>query len=137
VVGLASEANHEWLADHGVIPVSYGDGVAERITAAVGGEVNAFIDTFGADYVRLALELGVHTDRIDTIINFADAEKYGVKAEGSSTAANAKVLAELADLIDRGLLEVPIAKTYPLAEVTAAYQELEQRHTRGKIVLVP
>ena len=26
---------------------------------------------------------------------------------------------------------------HPLAEVRAAYTELEQRHTRGKIVLVP
>jgi NADPH:quinone reductase-like Zn-dependent oxidoreductase len=137
VVGLASEANHEWLAAHGVIPVSYGDGVAARITAALGGKVDSFIDTFGADYVRIAVELGVRPERIDTIINFADAEKYGVKTEGSSDAANADVLAELADLVDQGLLEVPIAKVYPLAEVRDAYKELEQRHTRGKIVLVP
>ena len=137
VVGLASEANHEWLAAHGVIPVSYGDGVATRITAALGGKVDAFIDTFGADYVRIAIGLGVRPDRINTVINFADAEKYGVKTEGSSDAANAEVLAELADLVDQGLLEVPIAKVYPLAEVRDAYKELEQRHTRGKIVLVP
>lgn len=137
VVGLASEANHEWLAAHGVIPVSYGDGVAARITAALGGKVDAFIDTFGADYVRIAIGLGVRPDRINTVINFADAEKYGVKTEGSSDAANAEVLAELADLVDQGLLEVPIAKVYPLAEVRDAYKELEQRHTRGKIVLVP
>jgi NADPH:quinone reductase-like Zn-dependent oxidoreductase len=137
VVGLASEANHEWLAAHGVIPVSYGDGVATRIAAALGGKVDAFIDTFGADYVRIAIGLGVRPDRINTVINFADAEKYGVKTEGSSDAANAEVLAELADLVDQGLLEVPIAKVYPLAEVRDAYKELEQRHTRGKIVLVP
>ena len=137
VVGLASEANHDWLAAHGVIPVSYGDGVGTRITAASGGKVDAFIDTFGADYVRIAIGLGVRPDRINTVINFADAEKYGVKTEGSSDAANAEVLAELADLVDQGLLEVPIAKVYPLAEVRDAYKELEQRHTRGKIVLVP
>ena len=137
VVGLASEANHDWLAAHGVIPVSYGDGVATRIAAALGGKVDAFIDTFGADYVRIAIGLGVRPDRINTVINFADAEKYGVKTEGSSDAANAEVLAELADLVDQGLLEVPIAKVYPLAEVRDAYKELEQRHTRGKIVLVP
>jgi NADPH:quinone reductase-like Zn-dependent oxidoreductase len=59
-----------------------------------------------------------------------------VKTEGSD-AANADVLAELADLVDQGLLEVPIAKVYPLAEARDAYKELEQRHTRGKIVLVP
>jgi NADPH:quinone reductase-like Zn-dependent oxidoreductase len=47
------------------------------------------------------------------------------------------VLAELADLIADGHLEVPIANVYPLAEVREAYTELERRHTRGKIVLRP
>jgi NADPH:quinone reductase-like Zn-dependent oxidoreductase len=34
-------------------------------------------------------------------------------------------------------LEIPIARVYPLAEVRAAYRELERRDTLGKIVLVP
>ena len=109
VIGLASAANHTWLADHGVIPVAYGEGVADRIRAASGGKVDAFIDTFGGGYVDLALELGVAPDRIDTIIDFAAAAKHGVKTEGNSAAANAKVLAELASLIDTGRLEIPIA----------------------------
>jgi NADPH:quinone reductase-like Zn-dependent oxidoreductase len=137
VLGLASVANHAWLTDHGVIPIAYGDGVAERIRAAAGGRVDAFIDTFGGGYVELALELGVAPDRIDTIIDFAAAAKHGVKTEGNSAAANAKVLAELAGLIDAGRLEIPIAKVYRLADVREAYQDLVRRHTRGKIVLVP
>ena len=36
VIGLASAANHTWLADHGVIPVAYGEGVADRIRAETG-----------------------------------------------------------------------------------------------------
>ena len=39
--------------------------------------------------------------------------------------------------IAAGRLEIPIAKVYPLDEVREAYRELEQRHTRGKIVLEP
>jgi deazaflavin-dependent oxidoreductase (nitroreductase family) len=135
VIGLASPANHEWLVAHGVIPVSYGDGVAERITAAAGGTVDAFIDTFGADYIKLAINLGVAPQRIDTIINFADAARYGTKTDGNSKAATAEVLTELLDLIDRGELEVPIAATYPLADVRDAFRDLERRRTRGKIVL--
>jgi NADPH:quinone reductase-like Zn-dependent oxidoreductase len=138
VIGLAGAANHAWLTGLGVVPVAYGEGVADRIRAASdGGRVDAFIDTFGADYVELALDLGVSPDRIDTIINFAAVEKYGVKAEGSGAASSAEVLAELAGLIDKGLLEIPIAKVYPLAEVQDAYRELAQSHTRGKIVLRP
>jgi NADPH:quinone reductase-like Zn-dependent oxidoreductase len=49
VIGLAGEANHKWLSEHDVIPVTYGDGVEERIRTASGGKVDAFIDTYGAD----------------------------------------------------------------------------------------
>lgn len=137
VIGLAGEANHQWLTGHGVIPVAYGDGVEDRIRAASGGKVDAFVDTFGGGYVELALKLGVAKDRIDTIIDFAAAAKHGVKTEGNYQAASADVLAQLAGQLAAGRLEIPIAKVYPLAEVRDAYRELEQRHTRGKIVLEP
>ncbi len=137
VIGLASPPNHQWLADHHVIPVVYGAGVADRIRAASAGRVDAFIDTIGTGYVELALELGVRPDRIDTIADFAAPAKYGVKAEGSSAAASAEVLGELAAMIGKGQLEIPIARVYPLSEVQAAYQELAGGHTRGKIVLKP
>jgi NADPH:quinone reductase-like Zn-dependent oxidoreductase len=137
VIGLAGEGNHKWLTDHGVIPIAYGDGVADRIRAVCGGKVDAFIDTFGGGYVELALKLGVAPNRVDTVIDFAAAAKYGVKTEGNHEAANAVVVAQLAGLIAAGRLEIPIAKVYPLADVRDAYRELEQRHTRGKIVLEP
>jgi NADPH:quinone reductase-like Zn-dependent oxidoreductase len=137
VIGLAGSANHQWLKDHGVIPVTYGEGVEERIRTAASGPIDAFIDTYGADYVELALKLGVQPQRIDTIANFEAVEKYGVKAEGNAQGASADVMAYLADLISKGELEVPIAHTYPLSQVREAYRDLEQRHTRGKIVLVP
>jgi NADPH:quinone reductase-like Zn-dependent oxidoreductase len=74
VIGLASEVQHEWLTGHGVIPVTYGDGVADRIRQ-VTGKVDAFIDTVGGDYVELALSLGVVPARIDTIARFDAVEK--------------------------------------------------------------
>jgi NADPH:quinone reductase-like Zn-dependent oxidoreductase len=136
VIGLASPAHHEWLADQGVIPVSYGDGVAGRIRSAA-GKVDAFIDAFGAGYVELAIELGVDPSRIDTIANFGAVAKYGVKAEGSAAGASSSVLAELAELIAAGQLEVPIAAAYPLDQVREAYRRLELGHLLGKIVLLP
>jgi NADPH:quinone reductase-like Zn-dependent oxidoreductase len=136
VIGLASPANHEWLTGHGVIPVSYGDGVADRIRRAA-GKVDAFIDTFGADYVRLALDLGVEPSRIDTIVRFDAVQEYGVKAEGNAAGASAAVLAELAGLIAAGELEIPVAAVFPLDQVRDAFRLLAQGHIRGKIVLLP
>jgi len=137
VIGLASEGNHPWLKAHGVIPVAYGDGMADRIRAAAGGRIDAFVDAFGHGYVDLAIGLGVAPARINTIIDFAAAEKHGVQTKGSHDAASAAVLAELAGSMAAGSLELPIAKTYPLAKVREAYEDLERRHTHGKIVLIP
>jgi len=134
VIGLAGASNHDWLTGHGVIPVAYGDGVADRIRQAA-GKVDAFVDTFGDDYVELALELGIEPSRIDTIVRFDAPEKYGVKAEGSMAGSSASVLAELAGLIAEGKLEVPIAGSYPLSDVQDAYRQLASGHIRGKIVL--
>jgi len=137
VVGLASPANHAWLTRHGVIPVSYGDGVADRIRQSA-PTTDAFIDTYGGDYVEVALnELGVDPARIDTITRFDAVAKYGVKAEGNAVGASAGTLSELAGLVAAGELEVPIAATYPLAQVRDAFAELAKGHTRGKIVLLP
>jgi NADPH:quinone reductase-like Zn-dependent oxidoreductase len=134
VVGLASEPNHAWLAGHGVTGISYGDGVADRIRQAA-PRVDAFIDTVGGDYVELALDLGVAPSRIDTVANFAAVEKHGVKADGNAAGASPAVLAELAALIAGGELDFPVAATYPLDQVRAAYTELDSGHVHGKIVL--
>jgi NADPH:quinone reductase-like Zn-dependent oxidoreductase len=137
VIGIAGEHHHDWLREHGAIPVAYGDGLPQRLRDAAGNRLDAFIDTFGSGYVDLAIELGVAPQRIDTIIDWAAAERHGAKTDGTATAASADTLAELARLIAEGRLEVPIARVYPLTEVRAAYRELEQRHTLGKIVLAP
>jgi NADPH:quinone reductase-like Zn-dependent oxidoreductase len=140
VIGIAGQANHDWLREHGVIPVSYGDGVADRVRAAVpaGQQAGAFIDTYGEDYVEFALnELKVPPARVDTIVRFDAVQTYGVKSEGNAVGASAATLRELAGLIAAGELEVPIAGTYPLDQVREAYARLAKGHILGKIVLIP
>jgi NADPH:quinone reductase-like Zn-dependent oxidoreductase len=139
VIGLASEDNHAWLKQKGVIPLTFDGDVAAKIKAAAGGTIDAFIDTYGHGYVDLAIQLGVKPDRIDTLLDFdhSAAKKYGVKGDGSMDAATAEVLGELAALIEQGRLEIPIAHIYKLDKVREAFAELEQHHTHGKIVLEP
>jgi NADPH:quinone reductase-like Zn-dependent oxidoreductase len=138
VIGLAGPSNHEWLIRHGVIPVAYGDGVADRIAAAAPATVDAFLDTHGGDYVELALnELKVAPERIDSVVRFDAVAKYGIKADGNAAGASAATLEELARLLAAKELELPVARTYSLTEVRAAYAELAKGHLRGKIVLIP
>jgi NADPH:quinone reductase-like Zn-dependent oxidoreductase len=137
VLGIAGPANDDWLSAHRAIPVNYGDDLADRLRAASPtGRVDAFRDLFGGGYVEVAVdELRVTPDRVDTIIDFAAVERFGVKSEGSADATSAAVLAELAGLIAAGELEVPVARVFPLDQVRDAYRALEERHTRGKLIL--
>jgi NADPH:quinone reductase-like Zn-dependent oxidoreductase len=137
VVGLASEHNHGWLREHGVVPVTHGDGVEERIREAGGGRVDAFIDLFGGGYVDLALGMGVPLERINTIIDFEAVGRLGVSAEGTSQVASQALLRELLGELEAGRIDVPIEATFPLDEVRAAFSRLAERSARGKIVLLP
>jgi NADPH:quinone reductase len=137
VLGIASPSNAEWLTAHGGIPVAYGEGLADRLQNAAPDGIDAFIDLFGPDYVQLAVDLGISPERIETIISFEKAQEVGAKAEGSGTASTPEVLAEMAELVASGDIEVPIAAIFPLDKVADAFELLEQRHTRGKIVLIP
>lgn len=137
VIGLASEPNHDWLRERDIEPVTYGEGQGKRLLEAASGKIDAFIDTFGGGYVELALELGVPRERINTIADFQAAQRHGVQTQGTHAIATVELLAELAQLVAQGEVEVPIARTFPLDQVRDAYRELAQRHTRGKVVLLP
>ncbi len=137
VIGLASEPNHAWLREHGIIAVTYGDGQQERIAQAAGGRVDALIDTFGGGYVDLAIALGVPTERINTIADFEAVERLGVNSAGTHAVGTGALLAQIAGLVADGSLEIPIAATYPLSEVREAFEELAKRKTHGKIVQIP
>src|ERR1700679_1787723 len=77
VLGIASESNFDWLSSHGVTPISYGSGLADRLQAAAPNGIDAFIDLFGPEYVQLAVDLGIPRDRIETIIAFDKAAELG------------------------------------------------------------
>jgi NADPH:quinone reductase-like Zn-dependent oxidoreductase len=139
VLAIAGPSNDAWLADHGAVPVNYGDDLPARLRAAApSGRIDALLDFFGGGYVAMAVEdLGVPRERVDTIADFDAVERFGVQSAGGADAATAAVVAELADLVARGELEVPIAGVFALDDVRDAYRELEKRHTRGKLVLRP
>jgi NADPH:quinone reductase-like Zn-dependent oxidoreductase len=139
VLGIAGPSNDDWLADHGAVPVNYGDDLPARLRAAKpSGRIDSLLDFFGGGYVAMAVEdLEISPDRVDTIADFDAVERFGVQSAGGADAATATVVAELAGLVARGELEVPIAGVFALDDVRDAYRELELRHTRGKLVLWP
>ncbi|ODA90834.1 zinc-binding dehydrogenase [Leifsonia xyli subsp. xyli] len=142
VIGTASEENHEFLETLGVIPVRYGDGLADRVRAAMDDgdrrqrhrRVTAVLDNHGPDTIAAALELGVPPGRINTIAAFGP-EAQGAATVGARAAGNAE-LAEAARLLAGSELVLPIDSVYPIERVVEAYGRLEAGHVRGKIVVV-
>lgn len=136
VLGIAGTADRQWLLDHGIEPIDYAADVPAQIRGCT-ERVDAFIDAAGHGNVEIAIGLGISPERIDTIIDFAAAARYGTHTDGSAAAADARVLAELLDLLADGRLELPIGRTFPLSQVREAYRFLEAKHGRGKVVLIP
>jgi len=135
VIGIASAESAPFLRSVGVEPLAYGDGLAERLRAATPKGLNAFIDLFGGGYIELAVALGVAPERINTIIDFAGAQKAGAKTDGSGAANTRETLASVANAIAWGDIVMPLMAIYPLAMLKEAYTELARRKAHGKIVL--
>lgn len=142
VVGTASEASFARVRRFGGTPVLYGDGLAERARAAAHGPIVAALDTVGTDEaVDVSLELVRDRSRIVTIVAAQRAEQEGFAAvfgaQPESQAYRDSVRASLLELAGSGRLQVPIARTYPLAEAPEALRFLAEGHPGGKIALLP
>jgi NADPH:quinone reductase-like Zn-dependent oxidoreductase len=131
VLGIAGPSNDVWLTVHGAVPVNYGDNLPARLRAAAkSGRIDALLDFFGGGYVAMAVEeLGLPKEKVNTIADFGAVKQFGVQSKGGADAATSAVLAELADLIEKGELEVPIAGVFKLGDVREAFRQLELRHT--------
>lgn len=135
VIGTAGEENHEFLESLGVIPVTYGEGLADRVRDLIDDDrVTVVLDNHGADTIEAALELGVPIERVNTIAVFGP-EARGARSVGGRAAGNDE-LAELADLLAENELVLPIDSIFPIERTVEAYGRLEGGHVRGKVVVV-
>ncbi|WP_374007199.1 NADP-dependent oxidoreductase [Leifsonia sp. LS-T14] len=135
VIGTAGEENHEYLESLGIIPVTYGDGLADRVRDLIDDDrVTAVLDNYGGGTIEAALELGVPIERVNTIAAYGPAA-HGAKNVGGRAAGNAE-LAELAALLAENELVLPIDSIYPIERTAEAYGRLEAGHVRGKVVVV-
>lgn len=144
VIGTASERNHDVLRGLGVEPVVYGEGLAERVRALAPDGVDAAIDTVGTDEaLTVSLDLAADRARIVTLVNFAGMLAAGAKAIGAGPGADPgrevrdAARLTLAKLFRDGVIDVDVARRYPLADVRSAYEYLVTGHAGGKVVLEP
>ncbi|AMT93234.1 alcohol dehydrogenase [Brevibacterium linens] len=133
VIGTASETNHEYLRGLGAEPVTYGDGLVERVLDAAGGKVDGVADFVGGvldDTLAVLTEGGPHASVADPSVAEHSGRYIWVRPDGSETA-------RLGLLVDEGKLTVDVAGTYGLDDVPQAFKDSATGHVRGKLVIVP
>lgn len=133
VIGTASESNHDFVRSLGAEPITYGDGLAERVIALAGGPVDAVADFVGGQRettLAVLREGGRHASIADGSVEEFGGRAIWVRPDGAVTA-------QLAALVDDGTLHVEIAQTFGLDEVADAFALSRSGHTRGKLVIVP
>ncbi|MEV4233625.1 NADP-dependent oxidoreductase [Nocardia sp. NPDC049737] len=135
VVGTASQRNHNYLHSLGAIPVTYGEGLADRVLALAPQGVDAVFDVAGQAALDVSIELRGGTDRIVTITDLR-AFELGVVFSGDSRRFGAQ-LADYAQLVVDDALGVRVAASFALADAGRAHDLSETGHADGKVILVP
>jgi NADPH:quinone reductase-like Zn-dependent oxidoreductase len=132
VIGTASQEAFDFLRELGAEPVTYGDGLVDRVRALAPQGVTAAADMIGTETAQAALDLGVSPDRIATIA--AASPPDGVRATGGRDATPG-ALERIAAAIAAGEFVVPIAATFPIEQTRAAVDLQRAGHVHGKVVI--
>jgi NADPH:quinone reductase-like Zn-dependent oxidoreductase len=140
-IGTASEANFDEVRRFGGEPVTYGDGLEQRLRELAPEGFAAAYDCVGTDEaVDVSLAL-VGPENLVTIAAAPRAAADGFKAVGGadpeSAAFRAANRAALVQLAADGKLVVPVARTFPLDEAVEALTLLAGQHPGGKLALIP
>jgi NADPH:quinone reductase len=141
VIATASERNHDYLRSLGAEPLTYGEGLGERVRALAPDGVDAAIDTAGTDEAidvsldlvrdpRRVVSLAAHQRRDDGIVLIGGGGDPGTEIRDAARP-------EVARLLATGELTLPIQATYSLEDTAEAHRAGLTRHTRGKLVVLP
>jgi NADPH:quinone reductase-like Zn-dependent oxidoreductase len=137
VIGVASEKNHVYLKQLGADSViDYRqDDVREAVTEASGGSIDVLFDCSRGDVPEKTHDLLKEGGHFVSVTNSNPARREDVHFTYVFVEPNAVELEELARLSDEGKLRMEVTKTYPLEQSAAALRDVEQLHTKGKVVI--
>jgi NADPH:quinone reductase-like Zn-dependent oxidoreductase len=136
VIGIASPPNHGYLRSLGAEPVAYGEGLVERVRGLAPDGVDVALDVAGNGVLSELIELTCSREQVVTIADFAGAREHGVRFSSGDSGRAVHALAEIGELIESGRFVLPVAQTFPLADIAEAHRISESGHQRGKLVLL-
>ncbi|EMA51696.1 NADP-dependent oxidoreductase [Halococcus salifodinae] len=135
VIGTASGYNELFLRDLGADEfVNYRETSFEEEL----DDIDLVVDAIGGDTREHSYEVLTEGGILAALvgeISDEQAEEYSVHARRVGVRPDAAILSEISELIDAGEVEPTISTTLPLADAPEAHEQIEEGHTRGKIVL--
>jgi NADPH:quinone reductase-like Zn-dependent oxidoreductase len=132
VIGTASEANHDFVRSLGGEPVTYGDGLGERVRGLAPEGVDAVFDTVGGDTLKVSAQLLAPEGRL---VSIADGDVVGYGGRYHFVRPDAEDLTRLAELAEQDVVSVHVSRTFPLEQAAEAHRLNQEGRTRGKIVV--
>ena len=137
VIGSAGPANQGYLGLLGAEPVTYGEGMAERVRALAPGGVDAALDVAGSGVLPQLIDLAGGARNVVTLADFEGSKEHGVHFSNGFADGHAfHALAEVGAVIEAGRFWLPVDRTFPLAGIAEAHRTSEQGRVRGRLVLV-
>lgn len=136
VIGTASPANHNYLRLLGAEPVTYGEGLAERVRLLAPDGVDRALDVAGSGALPELIDLAGGSQHVVTLADFEGAKRHGVRFSSGFQGHAFHALAEIAALVEAGRFWLSVERTYPLEAIAEAHRVSELGHVRGRLVLV-
>ncbi|MEU5952437.1 NADP-dependent oxidoreductase [Streptomyces sp. NPDC047525] len=136
VIGTGSPANHDHLRSLGAEPVAYGEGLVGRVHALAPEGVDMALDVAGSGVLPELIQLAGSPEHVVTIADFDGAQEHGVTFSRGDSGRAVHALGEIGELIESGHFSLPVARSFPLAEIAEAHRVGEAGHVRGKLVLL-
>ena len=133
VIGTASESNHAFLAEMGVIPTTYGAGLAERVAELAPDGIAAALDTAASGSLPELIQIVGDPTRVATVADGARAMDLGAHSVNAANESGPLVLA--AQLGKAGAYVPRIAQVLPFEKIAEAHTRAENGRTAGKIVV--
>ena len=141
VIAVASATNAAHMKELGAdFTIDYKAGlVAEAVQQVAPQGVDLLFDAISGDTLAQSLAALKPTGRLISVLNDGKALKLPVGVRFQHVMAQPSVpdLNHLRELADAGQLVVPVAATFSLADTKHAFEQIESKHTTGKVVIVP
>jgi NADPH:quinone reductase-like Zn-dependent oxidoreductase len=133
VIGTASEANHDFLRELGATPITYGEGLTERVAEVAPDGVDAALDTAASGSLAEIVAIVGDASRVATVADFGAAALGVTLIAGNSNAAS--TLADAYRVAESGAYTPRVDATYPAENAADAHTRVQGGHARGKVLI--